>query len=56
MSSLELDKEVFKEREKISWKNTKDFRVNGSEDLKEHNGWDDVSKVGCLAFKVNRVC
>ena len=57
-SSLELDEEVFRGREKVARKDIEDFRIKGLEeiekDMKEHGDWDGVAKVGCLAFRVDR--
>ena len=58
IASAELDEEVFRGREKIARKDVVDFRIRGLEeiakDLREHGDWDGVTKVGCLAFRVDR--
>ena len=58
MNAMELDEEAFQGREKITRQTIENFRVKGLEDigqdLKEHDGWDGVTKVGCLAFRIDR--
>ena len=58
MTSVELEEEMYGGREPVSRKNIEDFRIRGLEeiadDLKEHGGWDGVSKVGSVAFRVDR--
>ena len=57
MTSVELEEEMYGGREPVSRKNIEDFRIKGLEeiadDLKEHGGWDGVSKVGSVAFRVD---
>ena len=57
-NSIELEDEIFLGKDKIERKTIEEFRIKGLEeiatDLKEHDNWDGVTKVGCLAVRVDR--
>ena len=56
--SAELEEEVFSGKDKVKRKDIEEFRIKGLEDiagdLADHAGWDGVTKVGSLAFRVDR--
>ena len=57
MSTL-LEEEVFKGKEPIERSKIEEFRVKGLQDLagdlKEYEAWDGISKVVCVAVRIDR--
>ena len=55
--SLELEDEAFKGKAVIDRKKIEGFRIKGlgevEDDLKEYESWDGVTKMGCVAFRLD---
>ena len=55
--SLVLEDVAFKGKAVIARKKIEEFRIKGlgevEEDLKEYESWDGVTKIGCVAFRLD---